>query len=671
MESTPARARILVCGADPSFRGVVKKVLGAESDRADFFEDPAEVLDRISSGSEVILVDPTSVTGGLDGFLDRLARRPTLVAPVVIRSNGPSAPHGLAGTGSSVLYYLSKDQFDTGLLMAVDMAAQLAIECRHRTEIEHQLTGTERMLGQLINVSRELSGHKDLDSLLEAILTVSRVATQADSGSIYLVEEHREKKAKILRFRIPQNDSLSVHLSNHTLPLDHRSVAGHVALSSETIMLEDSYRLPEGAPYVFDKAWDERTGYLSRSMLVVPMRGHNKQTLGIIQLINKKTERDVRIRAKADVEQYVRSFSRRDADLIEAIASQASVAVENLSILEDMMRLFDGFVAASARAVECMDSATGGHCERLAQYMVNTAIRINGITDGPLARFKFDRAALKELRYAALMHDIGKIGVRESVLKKDRRLTDDRLELIKMRFRYFKEVLKHKAFRQAMNSIFSGGGRAVNLGDVEKNLENQVRELDEILDYICQINTLARMDDKDLEKLKSISQTVLTDVDGQEHQYLTADEFENLSVRRGNLTPKERKEIEEHVVLTYKILASIPWLPEYRRVPEIAGTHHERIDGSGYPSGIRGDEIPVGGQILAMIDIYEALTASDRPYKPPVTPEKALRILELEAKDGHLNPDIVRLFIDQEIYKTVELPPSLTERTEGSTKEAW
>jgi HD-GYP domain-containing protein (c-di-GMP phosphodiesterase class II) len=399
------------------------------------------------------------------------------------------------------------------------------------------------------------------------------------------------------------------------------------------------------------------------------MKNHKDQVIGIIQLINKKADRQAKLTGP-DLDKAVRAFERRDSDLIEAIAAQGAIAIENLTILEDMMRLFDGFVSASARAVECMDSATSGHCARLATYAVMTAEAINKITEGPLAPYKFDRAALKELRYAALMHDIGKIGVRESVLKKDRRLTEDRLEVIKVRFQYFKEVLKHKAFRQAMNSIFSGGGKAVRMSDVESDLEKQVAELDEILAYILKINTYGRLDDPDHDKLKAIADSDLIDVDGVVHKYLTPEEFDNLAVRRGNLTPKERLEIEEHVVLTHKILSSIPWLPEYKDVPEIAGSHHERMNGSGYPNRLKGDEIPIGGQILAMLDIYEALTASDRPYKPPVTREKALAILEAEAKANHLNEHIVRLFIDSGIFKAVELPKPI-ERKEGSTSEAW
>jgi HD-GYP domain-containing protein (c-di-GMP phosphodiesterase class II) len=661
--------RILVCGTDNQFRTAVEQALGAESGRLDYCDDPGRAIEEAAASDAIMLVDQASARGGLDSFLNALTRGGHAGLPVVIRAD--SGHTGFSVEDRGTIYYLPREQFPATLPQVLVMASHLAGLKRKVSAVEKELASTDNLLHKLISVGRSLSGHKDVSTLLTAILSESRAATQSDSGSLYLVEEDRASKMKRLRFRIPQNDSIEVSLSNLTLGLDDKSVAGYVAVEGRTLLVQDAYNLPADAPYRFDRAWDEKTKYRSRSMLVVPMKNHKNQVIGVIQLINKKLDPKARlVPADPSTDRVVVPFDVRDVGLVEAIASQASIAVENTTILEDMMRLFDGFVAASARAVECMDSATSGHCERLAQYAVMTAKKINTITEGPLAKYKFDRAALKELRYAALMHDIGKIGVRESVLKKDRRLTEDRLELIKVRFQYFKEVLKHKAFRQAMNTIFSGSGRVVNLTDVEKTLEDQVKELDDILVYILQINTYGRLDDPDYDKLKQIAASELVDVDGKVHSYLTPDEFENLAVRRGNLTPKERLEIEEHVVLTHKILASIPWLPEYKLVPEIAGSHHERIDGSGYPDRLKGDDIPIGGQILAMLDIYEALTASDRPYKPPVSREKALQILEAEAKANHLNQHIVRLFIDEGIYKAVELPAPV-QRKEGSTQEAW
>jgi HD-GYP domain-containing protein (c-di-GMP phosphodiesterase class II) len=664
--------RVLVCGTDGQFRSAVRRALARDAVSLDFIDNPDHAIEHARRSEGVLLVDSQSVDGGLQGFLDRLSEAGSGDVPVVIRA-GDDRPGGrqLEVDRRGILCFVPSDQFEAHLVPVMDLAGHLAQVKRRLALVESQHAATEKALEQLITVGHTLSGHKDVESLLRVILTECRTATRADSGSLYMVEEERQSKGRQLRFRIPQNDSMAVELSNLTLPLGPRSVSGHVAVTGKTLMVDDVYTLPPDAGFSFDRSWDELTSYRSRSMLVVPMKNHKDEVIGIIQLINKKALSDARLVTADDVERSVRPFDSRDREVVEAIAAQAAIAVENTTILEDIMKLFDGFVAASARAVECMDSATSGHCARLATYAVMTAEKINSITEGPLARYKFDRAQLKELRYAALMHDIGKIGVRESVLKKDRRLTEDRLEVIKLRFQYFKEVLKHKAFRQAMTTIFSGAGRAaVKMTDVEKELEQQVQELDEILAYLLKINTYGRLDDPDYDKLKKIAESSLIDVDGVEHRYLTPDEFENLAVRRGNLTPKERLEIEEHVVLTFKILASIPWLPEYRLVPDIAGAHHERIDGSGYPNRLRGDDIPIGGQILAMLDIYEALTASDRPYKPPVSREKALQILEAEAKANHLNPHVVRLFIDSGIYKAVELPKPV-ERKEGSTAEAW
>lgn len=651
--------KILVCGTDGQFKNLVQKALGAEGSGLDFVDDPRNAITRAIQSQGLLVVDSRSVDGGLDKFLEQLSYQGAGTVPVVIRADSGRMTMDEKG----IVCYLHREQFEAHLGPVVDLTTHLA-------QVKRKLANTESQFEELIAVTRTLSRQKELNPLLEQILSEARRATGADSGSLYLVEEDRKNKTQLLRFRIPQNDSKDVGLNNKALPLSPESIAGYVAHSREVLTVEDAYNIPKDAGFRFDASWDQQTTYCSRSMLVVPMLNHKDGVIGIIQLINKKDDRNARLTTQEDVERHVRPFERRDIELVEAIAGQAAIAIENLTIIDDMMRLFDGFVSASARAVECMDSATSGHCARLATYAVMVAEAINRITDGPLAKYRFDKAALKELRYAALMHDIGKIGVRESVLKKDRRLTEDRLEVIKIRFQYFKEVLKHKAFRQAMNSIFSGTGKSVKMSEVEADMDKQVKELEEILAYILKINSYGRLDDPDFDKLKSIAESDLVDVDGVVHKYLTPEEFDNLAVRRGNLTPKERLEIEEHVVLTHKILSSIPWLPEYKMVPEIAGAHHERMNGSGYPNRLKGDEIPIGGQILAMLDIYEALTASDRPYKPPVTREKALAILEAEAKANNLNSHIVRLFVDSGIYKAVELPKPV-ERKEGSTAEAW
>lgn len=662
--------KVVVCGAEGECLTQVRKVLGDQAGSLQVFRDLKLAVKAAQDLGGVVVVCAESLNGELDNLLKELSSsKPTSRVPLLIGTgNGihPTSPH------DGVLF-LAVEQFGTQLVPMLSLAEQLARVNDRVRQLEAECTRSEQTVDELIAIGKLFAGRKDIEDLLITILDECRRVTGADSGSILLVEDIRKAGTlqKQLTFRVTHNDTFPVHLTGETLELDNSSIAGYAATSGHVVRVEDAANLPPGNQFSWNPSLDKRTGYLTKSVVVFPLHNHKDEVIGIIQLINKKRDRNQKLNfGDPQVVNNILPFNTRDLDLGEAVASQAAVALEKGQLLENMLKLFDGFVASSAAAVEVMDSATSGHCERLAQYAVMTALEINKVKDGPLSAYRFDKHKLRELRYAALLHDIGKLGVRESILKKDRRLTDDRLESIVSRFRFFKEVLKHKAFRQTLNQMLMGMGN-VNKDQVEAQLKKDVSDLDEVLNFILQINSRGRLDDPEYEQLSKIKDMSLEDVEGTVHRYLSEDEFDNLSVRRGNLTPKERQEIEEHAVHTYNILASMPWLPEYSNVPEIAGGHHERMNGSGYPNNLVGDKIPIGAQILAILDIYEALTASDRPYKPPVPIDKALKILELEAEADHLNKEIVKLFIEKEVYKSVKIPQPKLERKAGSTNEAW
>jgi response regulator RpfG family c-di-GMP phosphodiesterase len=319
--------------------------------------------------------------------------------------------------------------------------------------------------------------------------------------------------------------------------------------------------------------------------------------------------------------------------------------------------LLEGFVNTCASAVEARDNALSGHTERMAIYACTVARKLNEIVTGPLARYKFNETEMKALKYAAILHDFGKIGVREEILWKASRLKPERLDAIRYRFEALRGKLREQTSRQQIKFILenrSASGIAEYMQEREAALSYQSEDLDKDLEFIMRISKLGYLSDEDLEELNKIRDKRLQ-LDGEQVTLIDSEEYEHLSVRKGNLTAREWVEMKRHVHFTHQILSEIPWEGELRQVPEMAGSHHEKLDGTGYHRGLSGDSIPVGGQILAMVDIYEALTASDRPYKKQFSREDALRFIEECARTNWLNPDIVRLFVDHKLYE-VELP---------------
>ncbi|MBI4864223.1 MAG: GAF domain-containing protein [Candidatus Riflebacteria bacterium] len=534
---------------------------------------------------------------------------------------------------------------------------------------------------KLNQIGSALSTIHDLGDLLNFILRKCREITSADSGSLYLKETAPQAPgstappAPILRFKVAQNDSKFIPFREWTMPASKEKVSGYVALEGEEILIDDVYRLPADSPFKFDSSFDRTSGYRTKSMLVVPMRNHKDEIIGVIQLINKKRQWTALLKTPQDAESRVIPFDRDDRELAKSLASQAGVAVENAKLLDDLKiamgnlkiandelkkakqqieDLFEGFVNTCARAVEARDNALSGHTDRMALYATVVARKINEVTEGPLAKFRFNEAEIKALKYAAILHDFGKIGVREEILWKASRLRPERLEAVAYRFEAFKGRLRDQTSRLAIQFILENRGAtgtADYLLEQEARLAKECEALDRDLAFIQRISKLGYLSDEDLMALNRIRDKRLR-VENQELALISEEEYEHLSVRKGNLTAREWVEMKKHVAFTYDILMAIPWEGELRMVPEIAGSHHEKRDGSGYHRGLTGDKIPIGGQILALVDIYEALTASDRPYKKQFSREEALKFLDECASTNWLNPDVVKLFVDHRLYET-------------------
>jgi HD-GYP domain-containing protein (c-di-GMP phosphodiesterase class II) len=503
--------------------------------------------------------------------------------------------------------------------------------------------GVIRKFQKLQEIGAALSDEKDLGTLLSLILRESRTLTGADSGSIYIREDEVQilenatakdtlsKSTPYLVLKITQNDSLDFPFKEFRLPFDVKTVAGYVANSGEIVNLPDAYKLPPGVPFSYNRAFDEKSGYRCKSMLVVPMKNRDGDIIGVIQLINKKRVPEGRLAPPADVDAAVAPFDAFDEELLQSLSSQAAVCVEKARLYDEIERMFEGLVQSFTLALERRNRTTFGHCMRVAQYAVAIAEAVNHAPAEMFGGVRYTRDQLKELRYAALLHDIGKIAVPEAVLDKRNKLTDEALRAIEYRFHYWRQKL-------------------IGAGDPN----GDAARLAGYLEHIRKVNIPTPLAQADSGLLSQIRAARFTDVDGAEKPLLADDEYTALAVERGNLTPGERKQIEQHIVDTWEILKRVPWPRYVARVPHIAACHHEKPNGKGYPWGFRAEDIPLGGKILAIVDIFEALTAKDRPYKPAIPIDKALKILDDEEAKGGIDSRLYRLFKERNIYKLFE-----------------
>jgi HD-GYP domain-containing protein (c-di-GMP phosphodiesterase class II) len=434
-------------------------------------------------------------------------------------------------------------------------------------------------------------------------------------------------------------------------------VAGYVALTGRIVNLADAYAPPGDSPFTINRWFDEQTRYRTKSMLVVPMRTPQRDTIGALQLINCKGEWLGSLAEPAEVERHVRSYGPRHEKLAGSLASQAAVAIHNRRLYLNIRDLFEGFVKASVTAIEARDPTTSGHSFRVADLTVGLAEIVDSSDTGPYAPLRFSAEEMMELRYASLLHDFGKVGVREHVLVKSKKLYPADLDRIRHRV----EILKRElALRTARTKLDAAVARrpdyAALAARLDAELATALADLDRQLDLIVMANEPSVQVRELTDDIGAVAGRVWQDAEGAPCSILTADEARILAIPRGSLTEGERRDIQDHVVHTFEFLSRIPWTKELRRVPEIAGAHHEKLDGSGYPNRARAEQIPVGSRMMAIADIYDALTATDRPYKKAVRSDEALAILDAERRGGALDSSLLDLFITARVFERTARP---------------
>ncbi|MCC6994964.1 MAG: GAF domain-containing protein [Deltaproteobacteria bacterium] len=563
------------------------------------------------------------------------------------------------GTLSLVALPLGRDRLEVTLRNYRDIAA-LRLDA---AEDEQAAARSRFELDEIGAIGRALSSERNIEKLLGLILEKARYVTQADAGSVYIVEgEQEDVKQRKLRFKVAQNDSVTVPFKEFEVAIDGRSIVGAAVISREVINIPDLYQLetPGQNPWGFkhDRTFDRKIGYQTRSMLTVPMMDARDEVIGVVQLINRKRRPELRLDTP-DAFTAVIPFDGRSRDLVTTLASQAGVALENALLYDEIQTLFEGFVHASVTAIESRDPTTSGHSQRVAELTVGLAKATTQVDVGVYRGVSFTRDQIKQIEYAGLLHDFGKVGVRENVLVKAKKLYEHDRELVLARFEYIRKALEAEWYQRRFDLVLERGRAEAELafGPLAAEHALRMKEIDDAIAFVLKANEPTVLEQGGFERLKEIAARNYHSLGGEQLPYLREAEVTALSIPRGSLTNEERLEIESHVEHTYNFLQAIPWGRMFKDIPLIAGSHHEKLNGTGYPRRLHAEEIPVQSKMMSISDIFDALTAHDRPYKKAVPTEKALDIIASEVARGALDPELFRIFVDAKVFTIVARPP--------------
>ena len=503
-------------------------------------------------------------------------------------------------------------------------------------------------LEYLNRIGVALSSEKDINRLLETILDAAKTITNADGGTLYRVIDDQ------LKFEIVLNDSLKIAMGGTTgndvpfypIPLhqpdgaeNNSMVAAYAALRDETVNIADAY-IAEGFDFSGTRKFDKKTGYRSKSFLTIPMKNHDGEIIGVLQLLNAQ-----------DNNGEVMSFTVEDQRLAESLASQAAIALTNRMLITQLEMLFESLIELINTAIDEKSPYTGGHCKRVPTLTMMLAEAAANEMEGPLADFRMTDKDRYELKIAGLLHDCGKITTPVHVVDKATKLEAifDRVHFVSQRF----DILK----RDAEISLLKTRLAAVETGDdakvthAEQAFQARLQQLDDDRAFLVHANVGGeRMSPENQARVNEIAKYSFVGPTGENVTFLTDDERDNLNIPYGTLNAAERKIINHHIDATIKMLEALPWPKHLKNVPEYAGGHHERMDGKGYPRGLTRSQMSVQARTMGIADIFEALTAKDRPYKPGKTLSESLQILGKLKQNGHIDPDLFDVFVRQRVY---------------------
>ena len=513
----------------------------------------------------------------------------------------------------------------------------------------------QNQISNMSAIGLALSKEKDMDKLLEMILLEAKRISNADGGTLYMMTDDQR-----LKFSIMITDSLNIHMggtSGKEIPFypvklymddgqpNKTMIAANAGLTGDTINIPDAYKA-KGFDFAGTKAFDEKTGYRSKSFLTVPLKNHEDEIIGVLQLLNAQ---DIKTKK-------VIPFSGNVQKSVEALSSQAAVAITNKNLIKDLEVLFESFIKLIASAIDAKSPYTGGHCSRVPEITMMLAESVNEINDGPFAGIQFTDKEMYELKIAAWLHDCGKVATPEAVVDKGTKLETiyDRIHTVATRFEVLKrdeeiKYLKKQLKIQKDDSLIENEKKEA-LKKARSLYLKRIKQQEDDKSFIEESNVGGEFMSQDRkDRVNKIASYRWKD-NGSPKPFFSEDEIYNLCISRGTLTPEERKIINDHIVVTIDMLEQLPYPKHLRNVPEFAGGHHEKLDGTGYPKGLNHSEMSVQAKIMAIADIFEALTARDRPYKKGKTLSQAMRILGFMKNDAHIDTELFEVFVKEKIY---------------------
>ena len=493
------------------------------------------------------------------------------------------------------------------------------------------MTGREDQLRALNRIGMELMLERDLPTLLGRILATAKSLTTSDGGGVFLVDPEANPPELVLH--LYEFDSLPrSELSRLRIPIDDTSIAGHAALIKRPVVVRDAYDLPADAQYVLDRAFDERHQYRRRSMAFVPLVDHLDHLVGLLTLVNRKSDPRARLTSIEAVDRYVGPYSRADVEVTRSLAGQAAVAIENALLYARIERMMESVVEVGVTAIDERDPATAGHSLRVAKLCLDLARAVDATSNGPYRDVHFSTAQLRELRFAALLHDVGKLAVSEAVLLKAKKLPPALYERVVARFDLIRRTLELEHCD-------------VHESSRDGELSPLLHELDEMRATVCRANEPSIVDRDASGDLEKIAARRFRGPDNREMPYLTSEELCFLQLRRGTLDDRERAQAEYHAEATHRLLSGVLWTDELKNVAVYAYGHHEKLDGSGYPRRLRASDIPLQTRIVGLCDMFDALTQSDRPYKRALPAKDAFGVMRAEADAGRIDGELLQIMI--------------------------
>ena len=517
------------------------------------------------------------------------------------------------------------------------------------------ITDLEKQISNLANIGLALSKEKDMNKLLEMILIEAKRIANSDGGTLYMMTDDNR-----LRFEILMTDSLDFHMggtSGKDIPFypvklytdegepNNAMIAAYVGLTGETVNIKDAYKA-KGFDFTGTKMFDEKTGYRSKSFLTVPLKNHEDEIIGVLQLLNAQDSKTKKIIP----------FTPDVQDMVEALASQAAVAITNKNLIKDLENLFESFIKLIASAIDAKSPYTGGHCERVPEITILLANAVQETKDGPFADVTFTDKEMYELKIAAWLHDCGKVASPEFVVDKSTKLETiyDRVHEVETRFGVLRRDEEIKRLKKELkierDKSLSVDDKENKIKELKKSFRKTMNTLKSDLEFVQESNVGGEFMSGDKKDRVYQIANYRWKPNGKMERFLSEDEIYNLTIPKGTLTPEERKVINDHIVVTINMLEELPYPKHLQNVPEFAGGHHEKLDGTGYPKGLVKDEMTVQARIMAIADIFEALTARDRPYKKGKTLSQAMRILGFMKNDAHIDVDLFDIFVKEKIY---------------------